>query len=40
MLVNLILTDPEGGSRRSPAGSLFSSEMLSALSAADVTPRR
>jgi hypothetical protein len=40
MLVNLILSDPEGESRKSPAGSLFSSELLSTLSAADVTPRR
>ena len=40
MLVNLILTDPDGGSSRSPVGSMFSTEMLSALSAADVTPRR
>ena len=40
MLVNLILTDPDGGSQKSPVGSLFSSDMLSALSAADVTPRR
>ena len=40
MLVNLILSEPDGVSPSSPAGSLFSSEMLSALSAADVTPRR
>ena len=40
MLMNLILTDPDGGSSKSPIGSMFSSEMLSALSAADVTPRR
>ena len=40
MLVNLILSDPDGDTRRSPAASLFSSEMLSTLSAADVTPRR
>jgi hypothetical protein len=40
MLVNLILSDPDGESRRSPVGSLFSTEMLSALSAADMTPRR
>ena len=40
MLVNLILSDPDGGSQKSPVGSMFSSEMLSALSASDVTPRR
>ena len=40
MLINLIMSDPDGGSSKSPAGSLFSSEMLSALSAADVTPGR
>jgi hypothetical protein len=40
MLMNLILSDPRDDSTRSPAGSLFSTEMLSALSAADVTPRR
>ena len=39
-LVNLILTTPDGGDVRTPASALFSSEMLSALSAADVTPRR
>ncbi len=40
MLVNLILSEPDGGPSKSPAGSLFSSEMLSALSTADATPRR
>jgi hypothetical protein len=35
MLVNFILSAPDGGSSRSPAGSLLSSEMLSALSTAD-----
>jgi len=40
MLVNLILSTPDTESRPSPAGSLFSAEMLSTLSAADVTPRR
>ncbi len=39
-LVNLILSDPEGGQNKSAVGSMFSSEMLSALSAADTTPRR
>ena len=40
MLMNLILSDADGDARKSPVGSMFSSEMLSALSAADVTPRR
>ena len=40
-LVNLILTTPDGpNDTKSPVGTMFSSEMLSALSAADVTPRR
>ena len=40
MLVNMLLSNPDTGSTKSPAGALFSSDMLSALSAADVTPRR
>ena len=40
VLINLILSEPDGETPRAPAGALFSSEMLSALSAADTTPRR
>lgn len=40
MLVNFILNTPDPSTTRSPTSSLFSSEMLSALSAANVTPRR
>ena len=40
MLMNLILSGPNEGEKKSPVGSMFSSEMLSALSAADMTPRR
>ena len=40
MLINLILSDPNDGAAKSPAGSLFSSEMLSVLSAANTSPSR
>ena len=39
MLINLIMSDPEGGSSKSPVGSMFSSEMLSVLSAANLGAR-
>jgi hypothetical protein len=44
MLINFILSDPGGrgggASSASPIGSMFSSELLSTLSSADVTPHR
>ena len=39
MLINLIMSDPEGGSSKSPVGSMFSSEMLSVLSTANLEGR-
>jgi hypothetical protein len=42
MLVNFILSAPggDGASSASPIGAMFSSDLLSTLSSADVTPRR
>ena len=39
MLINLIMSDPDGGASKSPTGAMFSSEMLSVLSAASQTER-